>query len=142
MAYPNDPPPLYQTPRFPSLGVPPLSDKTPEKRHTIYRIEDAWRFTLVWTLVTYAVFHLGAVLVALVTHGWRKSSWNYMWGVPIVYLVTAGLEALLAGTVVGLIVGAVYKAGYYEMNTWIPFTWGIINVLILIISSFSIQGGL
>lgn len=38
--------------------------------------------------------------------------------------------------------GAVYQAGYYEMNTWIPCTWGFINVLTLIISSFSIQGGL
>lgn len=138
-----------------------LSDKTPQRLHTIYYIEDAWRFTLLWTLITYAVFHVGAVLVAVLTHGWKKSSWSYLWAVPGVYLVVAGLEAVLAGSVVGLVcvaltrmafwgfeltcadrLGAVYRAGYYEMNTWIPCTWGIINVLTLVISSFSIQGGL
>lgn len=38
--------------------------------------------------------------------------------------------------------GAVYNAGYYEMNTWIPLVWAFVSVLVLIISSFSIQGGL
>ncbi|KAM4057081.1 putative transmembrane protein [Hirsutella rhossiliensis] len=142
MSNPNNPPPGYRAPPFPSLSTPMLSDKTPQRLHTIYYIEDAWRFTLLWTLITYAVFHVGAVLVAVVTHGWKKSSWSYLWAVPGVYLVVAGLEAVLAGSVVGLVLGAVYRAGYYEMNTWIPCTWGIINVLTLVISSFSIQGGL
>lgn len=138
-----------------------LSDRTPQRLHTIYYIQDAWRFTLLWTLIAYAVFHAGAVLVTVLTHGWKKSSWSYLWAVPGVYLVAAGLEAVLAGSVVGLVcvaslarldwtfeltfanrLGAVYRAGYYEMNTWIPCTWGIINVLTLVISSFSIQGGL
>lgn len=38
--------------------------------------------------------------------------------------------------------GAVYNAGYYKMSTWIPFTWAWINVVVLILSSFSFQGGL
>jgi len=37
---------------------------------------------------------------------------------------------------------AVYNAGYYSMSTWVPLLWGLINVLVLIISSFTIQGGL
>ena len=39
-------------------------------------------------------------------------------------------------------VGAVYTSGSFWMSTWIPFIWGWANVLVLIISSFSIQGGL
>lgn len=39
-------------------------------------------------------------------------------------------------------VGAIYLSGHYPMSTWIPFFWGWINVLVLIISSFTIQGGL
>lgn len=37
---------------------------------------------------------------------------------------------------------AVYNAGFFAMSTWIPLLWGIINVLVLIIASFTIQGGL
>jgi hypothetical protein len=39
-------------------------------------------------------------------------------------------------------VGAVYFNGRFHMSTWIPFIWGWINVLVLIVSSFTIQGGL
>lgn len=38
--------------------------------------------------------------------------------------------------------GAVYEAGYYQMNTWIPVVWAVVSVLVLVISSFSMQGGL
>ncbi|KAH6897216.1 hypothetical protein B0T10DRAFT_557050 [Thelonectria olida] len=142
MVYPNNPPESYQTPRFPSLNVDTLYDTTSDKRYTLFYVLDVWRFTLIWTLLLYAVFHMGAVLTAWFTHGSKKSSWKYLWAVPVVYLVMAGVEAVMAGSVVGLLLGAVYSAGYYEMNTWIPCTWGFINVLVLIISSFSIQGAL
>ncbi|KAG5947297.1 hypothetical protein E4U59_001373 [Claviceps monticola] len=142
MVFPGHPPPNYETPAFPSLNVRTLYDRTPNRIYTLYYISDAWKFTVLWTLITYAFFHLGAVLVALFAHGLKKSSWRFLWAVPIVCLFVAGIEALIAGSAVGLILGAVYKAGYYEMNTWIPCTWGFINVLILVISSFSVQGGL
>lgn len=38
--------------------------------------------------------------------------------------------------------GGVYTAGFFRMSTWIPLSWGIINALVLILSSFAIQGGL
>ncbi|KAI8678804.1 hypothetical protein NCS55_00602800 [Fusarium keratoplasticum] len=142
MALPNEPPKDYQTPGFPSLNIQTLYDNTSDKRYTLYYILDVWRFTLLWTIIIYACFHLAAVLIAMFNHRWKKSSWKYLWAAPIIYLVIAGLEAVLAGSIVGLVLGAVYSAGYYEMNTWIPCTWGFINVLVLIISSFSIQGGL
>jgi hypothetical protein len=37
---------------------------------------------------------------------------------------------------------AVYTAGYFKMSTWIPFSWGVVNALVLILSSFAMQGGL
>lgn len=103
MPNPNDPPDGYRTPRFPSLNVRDLYDSTPDKRYTLFHIQDVWYFTVVWTLIMYWVFHMGPVLIALFTHGWNKSSWKYLWAVPIVYMVMAGLEALLAGTIVGFL---------------------------------------
>ncbi|KAF4580983.1 Transmembrane protein 170 [Ophiocordyceps camponoti-floridani] len=142
MSYPNDPPPGYETPDWPGLGLPILGDHTPDKRHTLYTVGASWRFTLLWTLVTYAVVHVAVVFIAFCTHGWKRASWKYTWALPIIYLIVAGIEAVFAGSVTGLMVGAIYRAGYHEMNTWVPLVWGFINVLVLIVSSFSFSGGL
>ncbi|KAI1492485.1 hypothetical protein F5X96DRAFT_380142 [Biscogniauxia mediterranea] len=143
MAYPagtchNYPPDGYHSPRFPSLCWPPES-----RGCALYSVFDSWRFTLLWTLMLYALFHLGATGVALFMQvGKRRSVWKYLVAVPFVYFIIAGVEALVAGSIVGAVLGAVYIAGCYEISTWIPFIWGWINVLTLIVSSFTIQGGL
>ncbi|KAL1844657.1 hypothetical protein VTK73DRAFT_2079 [Phialemonium thermophilum] len=134
----NELPKHYVRPPFPSLH-PRLGNSEWDLR----RLSDMWRFTLLWTLIMYALFHLGAASIALVMQiGKRRANWRYLWMVPLLYLAMAGVEALLAGSIVGLIVGAVYIAGHYPMSPWIPFFWGWINVLVLVVSSFSIQGGL
>lgn len=61
---------------------------------------------------------------------------------PVIYGFIGGIEALIAGNVTGGLLGGVYTAGFFRMSTWIPFTWGIINALVLILSSFAIQGGM
>jgi hypothetical protein len=71
-----------------------------------------------------------------------KQTLGWVWLVPVVYCVVGGIEAILAGSVEGLVLGTVYSAGYYRMSTWTPFIWGLINVLILILASFSMHGGL
>lgn len=58
------------------------------------------------------------------------------------FCVIGGIEAFVAGSVVGGLLGGVYNAGYFEMSTWIPFFWGLVGTLVLILSSFAIQGGL
>ena len=70
------------------------------------------------------------------------STLGWVWIIPVVYLVIGGVEALLSGSLVGLVAGAVYNAGYFKMSTWTPFLWGIINCLIVILGSFRITGGL
>ncbi|KAL8914524.1 MAG: hypothetical protein Q9171_000877 [Xanthocarpia ochracea] len=133
MSLPED----YKTPYFPALYWP--ISVLPGEPQYLYTVQDAWRFTLFWTLIVFEVCHLAASSYALVVQ-WRN--WKMMFGIILIYALLAGVEALMAGSIVGLLLGAVYKAGAFRMSTWIPFIWAIINALVLILSSFSIQGGL
>jgi len=138
---PNPAPLDYATPPFPSLYWPYHSK--PGVANYLYYSNDIWRFTLLWTLIIYAAFHSAVAVYAMVMQlGKGRSGLKYVWVIPLVYAAIAGIEALLAGSFVGLILGAVYNAGYFRMSTWIPFVWSLINILVLILSSFSIQGGL
>ncbi|KAF5871475.1 uncharacterized protein Bfra_007993 [Botrytis fragariae] len=138
----DNPAPLdYSTPPFPSLYWP-LHAK-PGVPNYLYYAHDIWRFTLLWTLIMYGITHIAAAACAVVMQsGKGKNAWQYAWIIPLVYALVGGITALLAGSLVGLILGAIYNAGYFQMSTWIPFIWALINVLVFIISSFSIQGGL
>ncbi|KAK8048659.1 hypothetical protein PG994_010389 [Apiospora phragmitis] len=158
-ARPDCPPSNYQVPAFPSLSWPPESCY-----YALYNIWDSWRFTLLWTFILYAIFHIAAAAAALAMQiGKRRTTWKYMWTVPVIYALIAGIEALFTGTVTGVVsvapssirwpnsrictdslgsVGAVYLNGNFVLSTWVPFIWGWINVLVLVVSSFSIQGGL
>lgn len=40
---------------------------------------------------------------------------TWVWVIPVVYLVIGGIEALISGSLVGIILGAVYNAGYFKM---------------------------
>lgn len=136
------PPADYKVPEFPGLYWPP---QVPVLKGSLYYLYDIWRFTLLWTVILYAIFHVGAALIALfvqLVFTGRPEYWRYLWTIPVVYAITAGAEALFAGSFVGLIIGAAYSAGPFWMSTWIPFIWGWVNVLVILISSFSIQGGL
>ncbi|KAK2605174.1 hypothetical protein N8I77_008032 [Diaporthe amygdali] len=132
------PPADYHTPRWPSLFWPPLED-----RYVLYHLGDMWRFTLIWTFVMYACFHWAAIGIALIVQiGKKKTNWKYLWTVPIIYSAIAAVEALVAGSVTGAMVGAIYRAAGWYMTTWIPFIWGWANVFVLVVSSFSYSGGL
>ncbi|CAI4217915.1 unnamed protein product [Parascedosporium putredinis] len=137
----HSPPRGYTTPPFPSLTWEIL-DPTARKERSLFYIGDIWRFTLLWTLIIYALFHLACAGIAIAMHAQNKTAWKFIWVVPVLYLFVAGVQGIVAGSVVGLMLGAVYNAGFFSMSPWIPFAWGWINVLVLVISSFSIQGGL
>lgn len=96
------PPVDYKKPGFPSLNVDELADTTPDRHFTLYDIGDVWHFAVLWTLFMYLAFHLGAILIAFYTHSWNKRTWRLLWVVPVVYLFVAAIEALIAGSLVGL----------------------------------------
>ncbi|KAH3912006.1 hypothetical protein HBI56_174970 [Parastagonospora nodorum] len=127
----------YTTPDFPSLYWPlPIGAAT---SYYLYKPSDILRFTVYWTLLLVGGIHLIVALWACIVQ-WRN--WKLIWIAPALFIVVGGIEALVSGAIVGGLLGGVYQAGYFEMSTWIPFVWGIINTLVLILSSFAIYGGL
>ena len=90
-------PPAYITPPFPSLYW--LGKANAEEAQYLYHLNDIWRFTLFWTLIVFELSHVAASAYAVIVQ-WRN--WKIMWIVPLVYMISAGIEAVLAGTVVGL----------------------------------------
>lgn len=80
---------------------------------------------------------------------WSVHCWEYHWWIVrfVLFLISMSIPRMPQSVVVYssdylLRVGAVYTAGYFRMSTWIPFVWALINTLVLILSSFAIQGGL
>ncbi|OQE20602.1 hypothetical protein PENSTE_c013G09393 [Penicillium steckii] len=127
----------YNVPSFPSLYDPLPSHG--KEAYYLYYTTDIWRFTLYWTLVFYCASHLTVAGCTVLTHA---RNWSVIWLVPLFYIVVAGLEGLLAGSIVGLVLGAVYQAGNFRMSTWLPMVWGGVNVMVLVVTSFPMQGGL
>lgn len=93
----------------------------------LYHVHDVWRFTLFWTIIIFEAVHLLAGTYAVVIVWWggrhrlekngmerseRKrvgkvgeeslKPIKVLWLVPVVYGIVAGVEAVLAGSVVGL----------------------------------------
>ena len=97
----SDPVPIdYTTPPFPGLYWPLFA---PAVANYLYYPTDIWRFTLLWTLIMYALFHLTAATLAVCMQLKRGTpAWKYVWIIPVVYALIAGIEALLAGSFVGL----------------------------------------
>lgn len=64
----------------------------------LYDAESMWLFTLYWTLICVTGVHLIAAGYACVI---QYQNWKIIWVVPIIYVVIGGIEALIAGNVVG-----------------------------------------
>ncbi|KAH7374381.1 hypothetical protein BKA66DRAFT_572338 [Pyrenochaeta sp. MPI-SDFR-AT-0127] len=127
----------YRTPPFPSLYWPLPAGVA--QSFYLYDPGDILRFTVYWTLLLVGGIHLITALWACLIQ-WRN--WKLIWITLPAFVLVGGFEALVSGAIVGALLGGVYQAGYFEMSTWIPFVWGVINTLVLILSSFAIYGGL
>lgn len=89
-------PPDYEVPDFPSLYWPVPTDIAVPKY--LYFPSDIWRFTTLWTLVLLGTVHMVVAAWACVVQ-WRN--WKTIWITPIIYAVVAGIESIIAGSVVG-----------------------------------------
>ena len=95
----------YSVPSFPSLYWPYKAK--PGVANYLYYSNDVWRFTLLWTLILFASFHaVVAIYAILMQVGKGKSAWQYVWIIPLAYAFVAGIEAVLAGSIIGLMLVA------------------------------------
>jgi hypothetical protein len=69
----------------------------------LYFTGDIWRYTLYWTFIIYAVFHAAvAGFAVLMQLGKGKRAWQYVWAIPAIYAIIAGIEAVMAGSIIGV----------------------------------------
>ncbi|RKP24080.1 hypothetical protein SYNPS1DRAFT_6003, partial [Syncephalis pseudoplumigaleata] len=94
---------------------------------------EVWHFTLIWTLIFVCTIYFLAGLWAMFSLRGRP----YFWAPPLLFGVLGALGAIIGGTLAGIILGAIYDAGYFRMSPWVPFMWGLAQALITIISSYS-----
>ncbi|KAI9591334.1 hypothetical protein BDF19DRAFT_455511 [Syncephalis fuscata] len=123
------PPAGYVTAPFPSLYWP---TKGAASHDLLYKSE-VWHFTLIWTLIFVCSIYFLAGLWAMLSLRGRP----YFWAPPLLFGLLGALGAIIGGTVAGIVLGAIYDAGYFRMSPWVPFMWGLAQALITIISSYS-----
>lgn len=80
-------------------------------------------------------FHTCAAVWASLMH--RKFVGGF-W-IIVTYLVVAGLQAAISGSLVGLMLGAVYHAGLFGMTTWIPLVWAAVQIMFMVVRSYSMM---
>lgn len=137
----------YVVPPFPSLFWPVGAHS--DKFHALYLYfaRDMWRFTFYWTIVTFTGFYFLTGILAGLIHLFNRvrnskpSSVNAMMliesvVITFIYTTIGVAQGVICGSVVGLLVLSVYKAGSLYMSTWVPFVWGIAEILFNIGSSY------
>lgn len=126
----------YVSPPFPSLYLPVNS--AAYNRAILYYASDVWRFTVFWTMTFFAAFHFCAAFWAFAVH---RNITGFFW-IVLFYLLFSGFQAFVSGCVVSLFIWAVYSAGTFGMTTWVPFAWGVIQILVQVITSYSMMSTL
>ena len=90
------PPIDYTVPSFPSLYNPLPPGRY--EAYYLYYTSDIWRFTLYWSFIFYIATHVAVTTCAMAMQG---RSWRILCIVPLLYLFVGGLEAFMAGSIVG-----------------------------------------
>lgn len=125
----------YVVPDFPSLHWPVGSTKPHYEISNLYYTYDIWRFTVIWTLIFFMGFHIIAALWA----GLAKRNVRAALVIFAVYVVIGGIEAVVSGSIVGLILTGVYRAGLCSISTWIPMCWAVVQILWMVFTSYSMM---
>jgi hypothetical protein len=122
----------YTVPPFPSLYWPVGDDRY--SLAYLYYAADIWRFTVFWTLTFFVAFYATAGLWAALVHRSRPHKALLVFGS---YALIGGVQGFLSGSVIGVLMAAIYKAGVFSMSTWIPLCCGVFQILFNVVTSYS-----
>ncbi|KAJ8056835.1 hypothetical protein LXG23DRAFT_14480, partial [Yarrowia lipolytica] len=125
----------YKVPPFPSLYWPAGSSERLYEVSSLYYTYDIWRFTVLWTIILFCCFHFIAGMWASLVKRDFKNGLIIMF----LYIGIAGIEAIVSGTIVGLIITGVYRAGLCSVSTWIPLVWAVVQILWMVFTSYSMM---
>lgn len=138
----------YVTPRFPLLYWPLGPTHGLYEQLFLYYLGDIWRFTVYWLLICFSAAYAAVGLCAAASvlckarlhaqlAGVRRLAVRGLLLVLALYLFSGAAQGFLTGAVVGLVLQAIYLAGLLSMSTWIPFSWGLAEIVYHICSSYS-----
>lgn len=122
----------YTTPKFPSLTW--HFSAMDAKAQYLYYTTDIWRFTVYWTLIIFAGFYLVSGVVAAIFQ--RRLVPGLM--IVATYFIWGEIQAIVSGSIVGLLLATTYRTGSITMNTWIPFVWALAQIFYVVVSSYSL----
>lgn len=187
------PPVGYKRPNFPALYFPLGTHKYDYESSFLYKFQDIWMFTTVWTVIWMTGLYLGCSIIILLTHYFilgqnikcknninnngndqlsvdeqnndlqivnvddfkdnptYKSYFtssiisgnkNTVFITAFGYIIVGAFQGFLSGSVVGIVLGAIYDAAQFRMTTWIPFVFSLVITLYNIASAypFTVRG--
>ncbi|KAF8527323.1 hypothetical protein JB92DRAFT_2783596 [Gautieria morchelliformis] len=124
---------------------------------------DVYVFTLYWSFIFYTPLFVitgacAALLLALkplrsihalpttstvsnngkLTNSLPKRAIVYGGVVFLVYIIVGTGLAVIGSTVVGFLIAGVYEAGRFQVSTWVPFVWALLQTLVALTSMCSL----
>ncbi|KAI8097213.1 uncharacterized protein BX664DRAFT_325823 [Halteromyces radiatus] len=106
--------------------------------HTLYYLNDIWKFTMIWSVLLSLVVYIPAGLLAFSTLAKSRTlPWYILILIPFIFAFGGALASFIIGGIVGVALAFVYTTGFFVMSTWIPFLWALIHILVVVVGGYS-----
>ncbi|KAI9026642.1 hypothetical protein CLU79DRAFT_742723 [Phycomyces nitens] len=93
---------------------------------------------MLWSIIFSLVVYLPAGIWAFTTFAKSRTfKWNTLITIPLIFVFAGSLSSFVIGSIMGVALAFVYNSGFFVMSSWIPFLWGLIHVLVVLVGSYS-----